>query len=182
MKKLMLITGILITFFLTSCREIVNTVLDILPPFDVPFTTTIEFPFASVSTTTYTRAPEIPMNIDVDAEIKKNNSGYSINNLKSVKLNTLTLNYAGSQLGNKLDAIKSAKLYIKTPNMPERLIATVENNTNPDTITFVSTNTELLEYFRTKENSLIIEIMANYPSADIITTKMNTGFKIRVQL
>ena len=71
MKKLSLLIGLLVMFFTTSCRDIVNTVLDVLPPFDVPFNTTVVVPFTGVSTTTYTRTPEIPMNIDLDAKIKQ---------------------------------------------------------------------------------------------------------------
>ena len=115
MKKLSLLIGLLVMFFTTSCRDIVNTVLDVLPPFDVPFTTTLTVPFANVSTTTYTRTPEIPMNIDLDAKIKENNPNYSINNLKSVKMSTLNIEYLSSQFDIKLDVIKNARIYIKAP-------------------------------------------------------------------
>ena len=182
MKKLSLLTGIMLMFFLTSCRDIVNSVLDALPPFDVPFSTNLDLPFASVSTTTYTRTPEIPMNIDLNAKIKENNPNFSINNLKSVKLNTLSLDYVSSQLGNKLDVIKNAKIYVKAPNQTERLIAYAYDNTNPNTITFTLTDEEIIEYFRTSQNSLIIEIMASKVTADQIKMKMNSGFKIKVQL
>lgn len=182
MKKLSLITGIFALLFIASCRDVVNTVLDILPPFDVNFTTNMNVPFATVDTNSYTRTPEIPMNIDLDSEIKKNDPNYSINNLKSVKLNTLTIDYLGSQLGNKLDAIKNARIYVVAPNQPEKLIATAYNNTNPNTITFTTTDEEILQYFRTKQNSLVIEIQGSYVTADQIEMKMNSSFKIRVQL
>ena len=172
----------LVLFFTTSCRDIVNSVLDVLPPFDVPFTTTLAVPFANVSTTTYTRTPEIPMNIDLDEIIKEKNPNFSINNLKSVKLNSLNMQYVISQFDTKLDVIKNAKIYIKTPNLPEKLIATAMNNTNPDTITFTVANEELLEYFRTSQNSLIFEIQGNRISADQITLKINSGFNVKVQL
>lgn len=167
---------------MTSCRDIVNSVLDVLPPFDVPFSTTADVPFASVSTTTYTRTPEIPMNIDLNAKIKENNPNFSINNLKSVKLNTLSLDYVSSQLGNKLDVIKNARIYVKAPNQADRLIATAYNNTNPNTITFTLEDAEILEYFKTNQNSLIIEIQASRITADQIKMNMNAGFKIKVQL
>jgi len=182
MKKLSLLTGIFVLFFTTSCRDIVNTVLDILPPFDVPFTTNLQVPFASISTTTYTRTPEIPMNIDLNAKIKENNPNYSINNLKSVRLNTLSIDYVNSQLGNKLDVIKNARIYVKAPNQEERLIATAFNNTNPNTITFTTNDVEILEYFRTNQNSIIFEIQSSTVTADQITMKMNVGFKVKVQL
>ena len=81
MKKLPVIAGILMLIFVSSCRDIVNSVLDALPPFDVPFNTTLDVPFASVSTTGYTKTPDLPMNIDLDAKIKENNPNFSINNL-----------------------------------------------------------------------------------------------------
>ena len=182
MKKLSLLIGLLVMFFTTSCRDIVNTVLDVLPPFDVPFNTTVVVPFTGVSTTTYTRTPEIPMNIDLDAKIKQNNPNYSINNLKSVKMSTLNIEYLSSQFDTKLDVIKNARIYIKAPNQPEKLIATVANNTNPNTITFSVPDEELINYFKTNQNSLIFEIQGNSVSADQITMKMNSGFKVKVQL
>lgn len=182
MKKLTLLISMLTVFFMTSCRDIVNTVLDALPPFDVPFSTNISVPFAVVSTTTYTRTPEIPMNINLDQKIKENNPNYSINNLKSVKLNTLQLNWISASLDTKLDVIKNARLYVKAPNQQEKLIATAYHNTNPQTITFTVVDEELLNYFKTNQNSLIFEVMASSATADQITMSMTSGFKIRVQL
>ncbi|MGZ5273641.1 MAG: hypothetical protein ACXWCA_04920, partial [Kaistella sp.] len=114
--------------------------------------------------------------------IKQNNPNYSINNLKSVKMSTLSIDYVSSQGGAKVDVIKNARIYIKAPNQPEKLIATVVNNTNPDTVTFSVPDEELLNYFRTTQNSLIFEIQASRVTADQITMKMNTGFKVKVQL
>ena len=55
-------------------------------------------------------------------------------------------------------------------------------NTNPTTITFTSTDAEMLDYFKTNQNSLIVEIQGNYVTADRITMKMDSKFKIKVQL
>lgn len=182
MKKLSLIFGLFAMLIVSSCRDIVNTVLDALPPFDVPFSTNVQVPLAAVSTTTYTRTPEIPMNINLDAKIKENNPNYSINNLKSVKLSTLKVDFVSSTLDTRLNAIKNARIFVKAPNQPERLIATAYDNTNPDTITFTVVDEELINYFRTNENSLIFEVMASTPTADQLTVRISSGFKIRVQL
>ncbi len=182
MKKLSLIFGLFAMLIVSSCRDIVNTVLDALPPFDVPYSTNVPVPLAAVSTTTYTRTPEIPMNINLDAKIKENNPNYSINNLKSVKLSTLKVDFVSSTLDTRLNAIKNARIYVKAPNQPERLIATAYDNTNPDTITFTVVDEELINYFRTNENSLIFEVMASTPTADQLTVRISSGFKIRVQL
>ena len=181
MKKLTLIVGMFALFFMTSGRDIVNSVLDVLPPFDVPFTKTLTVPVANVSTD-YVRSPEISMNIDLDAKIKQNNPNYSISNLKSVKMSTLSVDYVSSQFGTKLDVIKNMRVYLKAPNQPEKLIATAYNNTNPTTITFSVPDEELLNYFKTSENSLIFEIQGSAVTADQVTMKINSGFKVKVQL
>lgn len=174
--------GMLLMFFMTSCRDIVNSVLDALPPFDVPFSTTLAVPFVGVSTTSYTRTPELAMNINLDAQIRENNPNYNINNLKSVKLSSLKMDWVSATMDTKLNVIKNARIYIKAPNQPEKLIATAYNNTNPESIVFSIEDQELINYFKTSENSLIVEVMASTPSADRITVKMSSGFKIKVQL
>lgn len=182
MKKFAFLSSLFLLFFATSCRDIVNSVLDVLPPFNVPFTSTFQVPFASTSTTTYTRTPEIQMNIDLNAKIKEQNANFSINNLKSVKLNTLSLDYVSSTLGNQLDVIKNARIYVKAPNQEERLIGTVDDNTNPTTITFLINDVEILEYFRTNQNAIIFEVQSSRVTADQLTMKLNAGFKVKVQL
>ena len=182
MKKLSIILPIFALLFLRSCRDIANSVLDILPPFNTSFSSTQQVPFAAVSTTSYTRTPEIPMNVDMDAKIKEQNSKYGIDNLKSVRMTSLTATYISSKLGVKLDAVKNMRIYIKAPNLPEKLIATVDNNSSADKIVFTTTNADIADYFKTKENSLIIEVMGNYASADIVTIQMDAGFEVRAQL
>lgn len=182
MKRFKIFVLAAVLMILAGCRDVVNSVLDALPPFEVPFSTQMEVPFAAVSTTSYTRTPEIPMNINLDAEIRANNPRFSINNLKSVKLERLSFEYVSSSLGNKLDVIKDARIYVKAPDKPELLIATVTGNSNPDMINFSVKDVELLEYFRTADNSLIIEILASRATADKIKMKLNSGFKIKVQL
>ncbi len=182
MKKYILIATTFLLILLSSCRDVVNAVLDVLPPFNVPFTTTMTVPFASVSTTTFTRTPEIPMNLNLDEKIKENNPNYSINNLKSVKLHTLSFDYISSEYSNQLDVVRNARLYVKAPNHSEILVATVNENTNPRTLTFVVSDVELLEYFRTNQNSLILELQASKVTLDQITMKMNASFQVKVQL
>lgn len=182
MKKYIILFSAALLLLLGSCRDAINAVLDALPPFNAPFTTTLTVPFAGVSTTAYTRTPEIPMNIDLDAQIRQNNPNYSVNNLKSVRLSKLNLEFVESDLGNQLDVIRNAKIYVKAPNLPEKLIATVTDNTSPTNIEFTVADVELLEYFRTSQNSLILEIQASRPAADRLTVKLQSGFKVKVQL
>ncbi len=182
MKKLTLLFTVLSMFLLSSCRDIINSVLDAIPPFDAPFSATVTVPFAAVSSTNYTTTPAIDMNIDLDQKIKEISPSQSINNIKSVKMNTLEMLYVSSQAGAKLDAIKNARIYLRAPNQPDVLIATAYNNTNSDIITFTVVDQELLPYFQTTQNSLIVEIMASAPTMDFITLTMNSSFKAKVQL
>lgn len=182
MKKLTLLFSLLSLLLIWGCRDIANSVLDILPPFKISNSSTHQVPFASITTTSYTRTPDIPLNIDVDARIKENNPKYGIENLKSVKLVSLSAAYVSSKLGVKLDAIKNMRIYIKAPGLPEKLVATAYNNSSADKIDFTTVDAELLHYFKSKENSLIVEVQANYPSADFITVLLDSNFEIKVQL
>ncbi len=182
MKKLSLLFLLPIFMVLSGCRDIVNTVLDIIPPIEVPYSSQQEISFATISSTSYTRAPEVMTNVDLDAQIKASNPKYGIENLKSVKMSEMKATYISSALGNKLDVIKNMQIYIKAPNLPEKLIATVYNNTSANTITFTMTNAEILDYFRTPQNSLIVEIQGNSVSADKIKMNLESVFKVKVQL
>lgn len=182
MKKYLIILSAMMLVILSSCREVANEILDALPPFGVPFNSTVEVPFGSISTANYTRIPDIPMNIDLDAKIKEQNSNFGINNLKSVKLSELSINYVSSTLGTQLDSVKNCRLYIKAPNQPEKLIAYAYDNTNPNKIIFTIPDEELLEYFRTSQNSLIIEFQASRPVADQIKMDIASKFLVKVQL
>lgn len=82
----------------------------------------------------------------------------------------------------KLGAIKNMRIYIKAPNLPEKLVATVYNNTSADKINFTTVDAELVEYFKSKENSLIVEVQAAYPSADFVTVQLDSTFEVKVQL
>ncbi|MDQ1162545.1 hypothetical protein QE422_002913 [Chryseobacterium sp. SORGH_AS 447] len=169
---------------LVSCITLVSCIddLEIPIPFDVPVTVEQNLPFATVSTNSYLRYPEITLNLDVDAAIKEKNSKLSINNLKSAKLTGFSIEYISSQLGNKLDVISGAKIYIKAPNLPEVLIGTVENNTNPNQVVFNTVDTELIEYFKSKQNSLILEVKGSKSSLDELKVNLKPVFKITLGL
>ncbi|KAA0129295.1 hypothetical protein FY557_05190 [Chryseobacterium sp. SN22] len=151
-------------------------------PFDIPMTVEQTLPFATVNTTSYLRYPEITLNLDADAAIKEKYSKLSINNLKSAKLTGFSIDYLSSKLGNKLNIISGAKVYLKAPNLPEVLIGTVENNTNPATITLNTADAELIDYLKSKQNSLILEIKGAQTSVDELKVNLKPVFKISVGL
>lgn len=168
----------------TSCDRVENAVdnVSVPVPFDIPVSYETKIPFASVPTDSFLRYPEISMNLDVDSEIKKKYPALSINNLKSVKLSAMTIELTKSLLGGNFDAVRNAKIYIKAPNLPEKLAATATENTNTNKITFTPADAELIDYFRSKENSLILEIQGRKISLDEFTIKINPSFKVSVGL
>lgn len=184
MKKLLLkslfIFGVLsvISFTLTSC----NNDEGIPVPFEIPMTVEQTLPFATVNTTSYIRYPEINLNLDVDAAIKDKYSKLSINNLKSAKLTGFSIDYLSSKLGNKLDIINGAKIYLKAPNLPEVLIGTIENNTNANTLDLKTVDTELIDYLKSKQNSMILEVKGSKTSLDELKVNLKPVFKISVGL
>lgn len=167
-----------------SCDRVKDAVDNVAVPvpFDIPMSYETEIPFASVKTDNYLRYPEIKMNLDVDTEIKKKYPALSINNLKSVKLSAMNIELTKSILGGNFDAVRNAKIYVKAPNQPERLAATVTENSSTNKIVFTPTDEELIEYFRSKENSLILEIQGRKLTLDKFTIKINPSFKVSVGL
>lgn len=165
--------------FLVSCDK---DDLEIPVPFDIPVTVEQTLPFATVTTSSYLRYPEIALNLDVDAAIKEKSSKLSVNNLKSAKLTGFSIDYISSQLGNKLDIINGAKIYIKAPNLPEVLVGTVENNTNPNTLVINTVDTELIDYLKSKQNSLVLEIKGAKTSLDELKVNLKPVFKISLGL
>ncbi len=151
-------------------------------PFDIPMTVEQNLHFATVNTTSYLRYPEITLNLDADAAIKEKYSKLSINNLKSARLTGFSIDYLSSKMGNKLNIISGAKVYLKAPNLPEVLIGTVENNTNPTTITLNTMDAELIDYLKSKQNSLILEIKGAQTSVDELKVNLKPVFKINVGL
>lgn len=184
MKKLLLkslfVFGLLsaVMFTLTSCDDDAG----IPVPFDIPMTVEQTLPFATVNTTSYIRYPEIALNLDVDAAIKEKYSKLSINNLKSVKLTGSSIDYLSSKLGKKLDIINGAKIYLKAPDLPEVMIGTIENNTNETTIDIKTIDAELIDYLKSKQNSMILEVKGSQTSLDELKVNLKPVFKINVGL
>ena len=171
---------------LSSCDRVKEAVEDVAVPvpFDIKFSKDLESTFGTLPTNTYVRYPEISMDIDVDAKIKEKYPNLSVNNLKSVKLSALSIEYISSTLNIlKLDAIKDAKLYVKAPNQPEVLAATVVGNTNPNVINFTPVdNVELINYFKSKQNSIILEVKSDKLTVDGLKFRVNPAFKVSVGL
>ena len=169
----------------TSCSKVEDLVDEIsVPiPFAVPVSLDVEVPFATANTTHYVTYPELPLNLDLDARIKEKYPSLSINNLKSVKVESFNIQYVSSDSGVNLDAVKNARIYIKAPNLDRQLIGTVSNNTNGAVLNFVpDANTELLDYLKSSQNSLILEVQGSKVAADLMKLKINASFKLEVGL
>lgn len=168
----------------TSCSKVEDIIDEISVP--VPFTIPLSFettiPFATANTTDFVTYPEIPVNIDVDAKIKEKYPSLSIENLKSAKLDSFSIE-STSGSGIELDAIKDAEIYLKAPNLDEVLVATVTGNTSKTNINFTpASNTELINHLKSKQNSFIMKIKGSRIAAGSLKIKVNSGFKIEVGL
>lgn len=186
MKKLINLSialSFIISLFSCSVDDVIDDIA-IPVPFAVPVSLTSDVPLLVANTDSYVKYPEIPLNLDLNAKIKEQFPSFSINNLKSVKLESLSIQMLSSSNDTDLSVIKNANIYIKTPNLTEKLIATAVNNTNGSVITFtpVSTNPELLEYLKTNQNSLIMEIQGSKLAAATMKLKLDASFKLEVGL
>ncbi|TDX87154.1 hypothetical protein [Epilithonimonas xixisoli] len=169
--------------FTNSCSKVEDIIDDIsVPvPFSIPVTTEVEIPY--VLSTEFLRTPEIPLNLDLDAKIKEKFPSLSINNLKSAKLEKFSIDYVSSTGGAKLDKVKNAKLILKAPNLPEQVVAVVNNNTNADILNFTpNSEVELLEYLKSNQASFILEVQGSEAVLDQMKMKINSSFKIEVGL
>lgn len=182
--NIMLISGFLMVGNVaTSCGKVEDLIDDIsVPiPFTIPVNLDAQIPFATVNTTDFVTYPEIPVNLDLDAKIKEEYPSFSINNLKSVKLDNFSIIYVSSTGGTKLDAIKDAELYLKTPDTAAKLIATTSGNVNPTTLSFTPVaNLDLIADLKSKQNSFILKIRGSKVAVDVMKIRVNSGFKIEV--
>lgn len=182
--NIMLISGFLMVGNVaTSCGKVEDLIDDIsVPiPFTIPVNLDAQIPFATVNTTDFVTYPEIPVNLDLDAKIKEEYPSFSINNLKSVKLDNFSIIYVSSTGGTKLDAIKDAELYLKTPDTAAKLIATTSGNVNPTTLSFTPVaNLDLIADLKSKQNSFILKIRGSKVAVDVMKIRVTSGFKIEV--
>lgn len=117
----------------------------------------------------------IPLNIDADAEIRKQNPNLNISHLRSAKLKSFQIELnSGEGINADLASVSGAEIYIIGPGLPERLVATASGNTNPKLLTFeTKSDEELVEYFKQKENSIRLKLKSEKISA----AKVNVNFK-----
>jgi hypothetical protein len=73
-------------------------------PFAIPVNIETTIPF--VVSTEYVKSPEIPLNLDLDAKIKEKFPSMSINNLKSAKLSSFSVDLCLLQIIMPLNWIK----------------------------------------------------------------------------
>lgn len=190
MKKIVINTALLASLIcgsigLNSCDRVKDAVEDVSVP--VPFAikpdiSEQKIPFASIPLIGYYSVP-VSLNIDVDAEIKKQSSHFSINNVKSAKLESMSISLTNHTLTATMDALKSARLYLKAPGKDRILVATADGaQITANKIDFSPIDTELIEYFKTNQNSIDVEMQGAKLAAGEMTIKINPSFKISVGL
>ncbi len=189
MKKIFiaisLICGTAPILFLNSCDRVKEAVEDISVPVPFPITMdfTTEIPFATVSTTSFLKYPEITMDIDTDAKIKEKYPKLSIDNLKKATVTALKIDLLSSTLTNDLTAIGGARMYLRAPGLEDKLVAEIYNNTSPSTLVFTTkSDVDIAPYLKSKKNSLILEVQGKKLALDKFNIKITPTFKIEVGL
>ncbi|WP_374445124.1 hypothetical protein [Epilithonimonas sp.] len=167
-----------------SCSKI-DDIIDITIP--VPFAINNNFnadiPF--VITTEFVKSPDIPLNLNLDEEIKARFKDMSVNNLKSAKLSSFTIDYLSSSNNNaiKLDKVKDAELWIKAPNVGEVRVAAVQNNISDTALNFTpDPAVELADYLKSNQTSIYLKIKGTETAATQMQVRINSSFKIQVSL
>ncbi|WP_333853931.1 hypothetical protein [Epilithonimonas sp.] len=192
MKKIIISTLAVSTLIvglssMNSCSKVEDTIDEItIPvPITIPFDVETEIPFAV--TTESIKYPAIPLNLDLDAKIRAQFNGATIDNVKSAKLSSFVVNFVSSSNSDsiKLDKVQDAKIYIKTPTLAETEIATVVNNVSPTALNFTPTaDKELMEYLKSKDVSIALELKGTElePVVTQMKIRINSDFKIQVGL
>lgn len=172
---------------LNSCDRVKDAVEDVSVPVPFPIDLNIDqtdTPFFSVPTIgNFYDYPPIKLDIDVDAKIKEKYPKLGVDNLRSVKLNSFSITNTGSTgLGDvNFSAITDAELYLQVSGLPDVLVATVSGNTNPTVLTFTpKSDAELINYFKSKQQSLKIRYKSNKISVGKINMKLSPSFKVSV--
>jgi len=166
-----------------SCSKVDDIIdnISIPVPFDIPFNSDITIPFAV--TTESIRYPPIPLNLNLDEKIKAQFANASINNIKSAKLSSFTIDFVSSANSNavKLDKVQDAKIYINAPNLPELEIASVINNLSPTALNFTPADKDLVNYMKSKDVSIVLELKGREAAATSeMKLKINSTFKLQV--
>lgn len=167
----------------TSCSKISDIVDVTIPvPFAINKSFDADIPF--FVTTTAVNSPEFPLDLNLDSEIKSRFKDMSINNLKSVKLSSFSVSFVSSSNNNaiKLDKVKDAELWIKTPNVGELKIATVQNNVSPTALNFTPVDAELVNYLKSSQTSIYLRMTGNETAATQMKITISSSFKIQVSL
>ncbi len=169
---------------INSCskeEDVINDV-NIDVPIAIITSTETQIPFA-VSTEEVV-FPEMPLNLDIETKIKEKFPALSINNLKSAKLSSFSIDHLSSSDEDiLLDKVSSAKLFIKTPNLSEKEIATVENNVSKTSLNFTPiADIELMDYLKSSDITLFLKVKGTEVAATQMKVRNNSSFTIQVGL
>lgn len=171
---------------LNNCGKVEDLIdnISIPVPFSIPVNlNNIDIPV--VVSTEFLKSPNIPLGLDLDAEIKKRFSNMSVNNVKSAKLVSFSIARVSSTDPNvTFAAITDAELYISAPNQADRLVATVTNNTSADALNFTPITTdpdaELMSYLKSSDAAIYLRIKGNANRVSQMRINIASSFKIEV--
>lgn len=162
--------------------DLIN-IIEVDVPISIITNTEVDVPF-SVSTEEVA-FPDMPLNLELETRIKEKYPSLSINNLKSAKLSSFSIDFLSSSNSDsiKLNKVSNATLLIKAPNLLDKKIATVENNTSETSLNFTPiADTELMDYLKSSNASLYLKVKGTEVAVTQMKTRVNSSFTIQVGL
>lgn len=144
-------------FLFTSCDDDNK---GIKAPINIPTPIkNVEIPFASAKDLKIPVIPPIYLDFDADKYIRENAAPASLDNVKSAKLKSFTIELEDSSFIGDLSAIKDAEIYLKSENpaQEELKVAWVKDNTNDKKLEFeVDSSKDLLPYFKAEKQYIVV--------------------------
>ncbi len=162
--------------------DLIN-IIEVDVPISIITNTEVDVPFAV--STEETAFPDMPLNLELETRIKEKYPSLSISNLKSAKLSSFSIDLLSSSDEEVLlNKVKSAELWIKTPNNTTgEKIATVENNVSTTSLNFTPfADVELMDYLKSSNASLYLKVKGTEVAVAQMKTRVNSSFTIQVGL
>jgi len=146
---------------------------------------TVDFTIPVITTTNDTGFVAFNSYLNVDSIIRANSS-FSANNIKSAKLESVTVQFSNSDDVNNFGALQSYKVLFASDNKPD-MITVAQNDNNPDDHSAqislpVNTNQELKDYFKATNFTYAITGKMRHTTTKELSCHAVIKYKVKVGL
>ncbi|MBS1584542.1 MAG: hypothetical protein JSS82_03165 [Bacteroidetes bacterium] len=146
---------------------------------------TVDFTIPVITSTNDTSFVAFNSHLDIDSIIRAN-SQFSANNIKSAKLESVTVSFENGDEVNNFGALQNYKVLFASNNKPD-MITVAQNDNNPDDHSSeislpVVTGQELKDYFKATEFSYIIQGRMRRATTKELNCHAVIKYKVKVGL